>query len=157
MLSHVNIMLEVRRLSLNWLTYLKTHLVIWKTLHIYLIILWNQLYCMLLKFLVYLTPENATNTAVKIYFFNWHKTGWHIVIFSDKALNNKVSLGFSSYNLIQYLTIDIIISIYITHHTMTVYMFFCLPFANIYDVACPGNMPKYYPGLRDILPSPSVG
>ena len=21
--------------------------------------------------------------------------------------------------------------------------------------SCPGNMPKYYPGLRDILPSPS--
>ena len=23
--------------------------------------------------------------------------------------------------------------------------------------SCPGNMTKYYPGLRDILPSPSVG
>ena len=21
--------------------------------------------------------------------------------------------------------------------------------------SCPGNMPKYYPGLRDVLPSPS--
>ena len=22
--------------------------------------------------------------------------------------------------------------------------------------SCPGNMPKYYPGLRDILPDPQV-
>jgi hypothetical protein len=30
---------------------------------------------------------------------------------------------------------------------------------NIYIImwSCPGNMPKYYPGLRDILPSPYPG
>jgi len=22
--------------------------------------------------------------------------------------------------------------------------------------SCPGNMPKYYPGLRDILPDPNI-
>ena len=29
-------------------------------------------------------------------------------------------------------------------------------FNNIYRImwSCPGNMPKYYPGLRDILPDP---
>ena len=31
-------------------------------------------------------------------------------------------------------------------------------FNNIYIImwSCPGNMPKYYPGLRDILPSPNM-
>jgi hypothetical protein len=30
--------------------------------------------------------------------------------------------------------------------------------ANIYMImgSCPGNMPKYYPGLRDILPDPNM-
>ena len=23
-------------------------------------------------------------------------------------------------------------------------------------LSCPGNMPKYYPGLRDILPDPKI-
>ena len=34
-----------------------------------------------------------------------------------------------------------------------------LTIVDIYIImwSCPGNMPKYYPGLRDILPDPNFG
>jgi hypothetical protein len=36
------------------------------------------------------------------------------------------------------------------------YFYFCFHFIYIIMWSCPGNMPKYYPGLRDILPDRRV-